>query len=428
MILKAEEFQNNLEYARFMDDIDSLFSIRHRFQIPEKDGKQIIYFCGNSLGLKPASTAYLMDKELKKWGDLAVDGHFAEEDPWFSYSEDNRASLARIVGAKMQEVIPMNSLTVNLHLLMISFYKPTKERYKIIMEGGAFPSDQYAMETQVRMHGLNPEEVIIELHPREGEYTLREEDIFNTIEEHGESLALVMMAGVHYYTGQYYPLREITEKAHKVGALCGFDLAHATGNLPLELHDWNVDFACWCSYKYLNSGPGAVGVAFVHEKWANDPDVFRLGGWWGNDPKTRFKMEKGFLPAKGAQSWQMSNAPVFNMIGLKASMDIFDTVAMADLRKKSIALTNYLYFLLNDLTKFGFKIITPENPNQRGAQLSLLFKDKGKELFDYLTENGVVMDWREPNVIRIAPVPLYNTFEEVYTFAKLVENYFNQEN
>lgn len=424
MLMKTEKFQNNLEYAHFLDDMDTLFAIRQRFQMPQENGEDVIYLCGNSLGLQPASAGYLFNKELKKWAELGVDGHFADENPWFSYAEDCRASIARLVGAKVHEVIAMNTLTVNLHLLMISFYKPTKERYKIIMESSAFPSDQYAMETQVKMHGLDPKEAIIELKPREGEHTLNEEDILATIEAHKDSLALVMMGGVHYYTGQLFPLEKIAKKAHEAGALCGFDLAHAAGNVVLELHDWGVDFACWCTYKYLNAGPGAVGAIFVHEKWANDPEVFRLGGWWGNDPDTRFKMEKGFVPSKGAQSWQMSNAPVFNMIGLRSSLDIFDVVAVAKLREKSVVLTSFLYFLLEPLTEYGFEIITPAEPEQRGAQLSLLFKEEGKELFDFLLSKGVVADWREPDVIRVAPVPLYNTFEEVYRFAELIKSYF----
>lgn len=426
MLMKTEKFQNNLEYAYFLDDMDTLFAIRQRFHIPQhEEGEDAIYLCGNSLGLQPASAGYLFNKELKKWAELGVDGHFAEEQPWYSYAEDCRASLARLVGAKVHEVIAMNTLTVNLHLLMISFYQPTDKKYKIIMEEGAFPSDQYAMETQVRMRGLDPKEVIIEIAPREGEYTLREEDILQTIEEHSDSLALVMMGGVHYYTGQLFPLEKIVAKAHEAGAICGFDLAHAAGNVVLSLHDWGVDFACWCSYKYLNAGPGGVGAVFIHEKWSNNPEVFRLGGWWGNEPDQRFKMEKGFVPAKGAQSWQMSNAPVFNMVGLKSSLDIFDVVAMAKLREKSIVLTSYLYFLLEPLQQYGFQIITPKSPEQRGAQLSLLFGKEGKQVFDFLLQNGVIADWREPNVIRVAPVPLYNTFEEVYRFAKLIERYFS---
>lgn len=425
MLMKTEKFQDNLEYAYFLDDMDTLFAIRQRFLIPShQDDEEVIYLCGNSLGLQPVSAGYLFNQELKKWAELGVDGHFAENQPWFSYAEDCRASLARLVGAKVHEVIAMNTLTVNLHLLMISFYKPTSDRYKIIMEAGAFPSDQYAMETQVRMHHLDPNEVIVELTPREGEYTLREEDILAAIEEHGNTLSLVMMGGVHYYTGQLFPLQKIANKAHEVGALCGFDLAHAAGNVVLELHDWEVDFACWCSYKYLNAGPGAVGAVFIHEKWSNNSEVFRLGGWWGNNPEDRFKMEKGFIPSNGAQSWQMSNAPIFNMVGLKSSLDIFDVVAMAKLREKSIVLTSYLYFLLEPLEQYGFKILTPESPEQRGAQLSLLFGAEGKKVFDYLSVQGVIADWREPNVIRVAPVPLYNTFEEVYRFAKLIEEYF----
>lgn len=308
----------------------------------------------------------------------------------------------------------MNTLTVNLHLLMISFYRPKGSRYKIIMEAGAFPSDQYAMETQVKMHGYDPEDAIIELSPREGDHCLHEEDILKAIETAGDSLACVMIGGVNYYTGQWYPMEAITAAAHKVGACCGFDLAHAVGNVPMQLHDWNVDFACWCSYKYLNSGPGGVGGIFVHERHGNDPNVFRLAGWWGNEESERFQMKKGFKPATGARSWQMSNAPVFNMVAHKASLDIFEKVTMAQLRAKSLKLTAYFEYLLKQIQHLDFNIITPAEPEKRGAQLSLLFSKDGRKVFDALSSNGVVADWREPNVIRFAPVPLYNSFEDVY--------------
>lgn len=409
-------FEPTLEYARSQDDIDILFAFRERFHFPKHEGKDAIYFCGNSLGLQPKSTRYLFEKELDDWAKWGVEGHFHAENPWFSYHRQFSAPLAKIVGAKPEEVVAMNTLTVNLHLLLLSFYRPKNGRYKIIMEAGAFPSDQYAIETQVRMHGHQPDDAIIELTPREGEYTLRDEDIQKAIADAGDSLACVMMGAVNYYTGQYYNLKEITEATHKAGAYAGFDLAHAMGNIPMQLHDWNVDFACWCSYKYLNSGPGGVGGIFVHEKHGNNPELFRLAGWWGNDEDTRFKMKKGFIPAKGAASWQMSNAPVFNMVAHKASLDIFDKVTMRGLRAKSLRLTAYLEYLLQQLDHLSFTIITPSEPERRGAQLSLLFDKDGRKVFDALTAAGVIADWREPDVIRIAPVPLYNSFEDVYRF------------
>ena len=315
----------------------------------------------------------------------------------------------------------MNTLTVNLHILMQSFYRPEGKRYKILMEAGAFPSDQYAMETQVRMHGFDPNDAIIEISPREGAYIIEEEDIIGAIRQAGDSLAVVMIGGVNYYTGQFFDLQRITDAAHEAGAYAGFALAHAVGNIPLHLHDWNVDFACWCSYKYLNSGPGGVGGIYVHEKYGNDPDFFRLAGWWGNDEKSRFKMQKGFVPQKGAASWQMSNAPVFNMVAHNASLDIFEKAGMKELKEKSVLLTGYLEFLLRLVNNLSFVIITPAEPQRRGCQLSLLFTERGREVFDQLTANGAIADWREPNVIRIAPVPLYNTFEDVYRLYEVLK-------
>jgi len=418
----VNNFEATLEYAQSQDDIDILYPFRERFLFPQHNGKDVVYFCGNSLGLQPKSAKYLFDKELNDWAKWGVEGHFNAEHPWFSYQRPFSASLAKIVGAQEAEVVAMNTLTVNLHLLLLSFYRPTKERYKIIMEAGAFPSDQYAIETQVRMHGFNPDDAIIELTPREGEHTLRDEDILKAISDAGDSLATVMIGAVNYYTGQYYNLKDITEAAHQVGALCGFDLAHAMGNVPMQLHDWDVDFACWCSYKYLNSGPGGVGGVFVHEKHGNNPDTFRLAGWWGNEESTRFKMKKGFIPSKGAASWQMSNAPVFNMVAHRASLDLFDKTSVQALRNKSLTLTAYLEFLLKQLGHLEFEIITPSEPHRRGAQLSLLFGKDGRKVFDALTNEGVIADWREPNVIRIAPVPMYNTFEDVFRFYEILKN------
>lgn len=413
-------YEATLQYAQGQDQTDTLFPFRERFYFPQHEGRDVYYFCGNSLGLQPKSVAYLIEKELKDWAKYGVEGHFRARNPWFSYHHLFSERLAKIVGAQKDEVVAMNSLTVNLHLLLMSFYRPADGRYKILMEAGAFPSDQYAIETQVRIHGYDPEDAIIEIAPREGAYTIDEADILKAITDAGQSLAVVMIGGVNYYTGQYFDLQKITEAAHKVGAYAGFDLAHAVGNIPLSLHDWSVDFACWCSYKYLNSGPGGVGGIFVHQHHGNNAKLPRLAGWWGNDEKTRFKMEKGFIPQKGAASWQMSNAPVFNMVAHDAALDLFEKAGMPALREKSEMLTGYMEFLLQQLTHLPFDIITPSDPTQRGCQLSLLFKERGKEVFEKLTENGVIADWREPNVIRIAPVPLYNTFEDCYRFYEIL--------
>jgi kynureninase len=413
-------FDATLEYAQSQDQLDVLHPFRERFLFPEHNGVPTVYFCGNSLGLQSSAVKYLMDVELADWAKYGVEGHFQAKSPWFSYHQQFSEPLAKIVGAQKEEVVAMNTLTVNLHLLLLSFYRPAKGRYKIIMEAGAFPSDQYAIETQVRMYGYDPNEAIIEISPRDGAHIIEEEDILAAIENAGDSLALVLFGGVNYYTGQLFDMKLITKAAHNVGAYCGFDLAHAVGNIPMQLHDWEVDFACWCSYKYLNSGPGAVGGAYVHEKHGNNPDTFRLAGWWGNEESNRFKMQKGFVPAKGAASWQMSNAPVFNMVAHRASLDLFEKASLPALREKSLRMTAYMEYLLLQLTHLSFTIITPKEPMRRGAQLSLLFAEKGREVFKALTDNGVIADWREPNVIRIAPVPMYNNFEDCYRFYEIL--------
>jgi len=419
--MNSTTFETSLEYAQSLDEVDILFPFRERFRFPQHNAKDVIYLCGNSLGLQPKSVEYLMQQELEDWAKYGVEGHFQARNPWFSYHKLFTERLCKIVGAHKEEVVAMNTLTVNLHLLMLSFYRPEGKRYKILMEAGAFPSDQYAMETQVRMYGYDPEDAIIEMKPKHGAHIIEEEDILAAINEAGDSLACVMIGGVNYYTGQFFDLKKITDAAHRVGAYAGYDLAHAVGNVLLQLHDWNVDFACWCSYKYLNSGPGAVGGIYVHEHHAKNPKVFRLAGWWGNDEKTRFKMEKGFIPAKSAESWQMSNAQVFNMVAHNASLDIYEKAGMKALRGKSELLTAYLEFLLNQVDNLPFMVITPSHPQRRGCQLSLLFKERGREVFDKLTQQGVVADWREPDVIRIAPVPLYNTFEDVYHFYEVLK-------
>ncbi len=415
------QYEATQAFARDLDQVDTLYHFRTRFNFPQHNGKDVVYMCGNSLGLQPRSVEYLMQQELKDWAKYGVEGHFQAANSWFSYHQIFSERLARVVGAKKDEVVATNTLTVNLHLLMISFYRPGGNRYKILMEAGAFPSDQYAVETQVRMHGYDPEDAIIEIAPKPGKHIIEEEDIIRAIEEAGDSLALVMLGGVNYYTGQYFDLKQITAAAHKAGAYAGYDLAHAAGNIPMQLHDWDVDFACWCSYKYLNSGPGGVGGLYVHEKHCGNPEIFRLGGWWGNDEKDRFKMRKGFIPQNNAGSWQMSNAPVFNMVAHNAALDIHDKAGMKALREKSEKLTGFAEFLLKQIKHLSFEIITPSDPTRRGCQLSLLFADNGREVFDALTKNGVIADWREPNVIRIAPVPLYNSFEDVYRFYEILQ-------
>lgn len=414
------------EFAQKADSSDPLKDLRNEFLFPQHEGKNCVYFTGNSLGLQPKAAKAALEQELNDWAKYGVEGHFEAKNPWFSYHELFTASLAKLVGAKETEVVCMNQLTTNLHLLMVSFYQPKGKRFKILCEGKAFPSDQYALESQVRFHGYSPSEAIIELHPRWGEHTLRTEDILQTIEQHSNEIALIMIGGVNYYTGQLLDMKSITEAGHKAGALVGWDLAHAAGNVPLELHNWNVDFAAWCSYKYLNSGPGGVSGVFIHEKHASNTDLIRFAGWWGHDKNVRFKMEKGFKAIPSAEGWQLSNAPVFQMAVHRASLDLFDKVGMQALREKSLNLTGYLEFIIQHIsqnnTNVNFEIITPKNTNERGAQLSILCHGQGKALFDKLTQNGVIADWREPNVIRIAPVPMYNNFEDVYRFGKILES------
>lgn len=427
------QFENTLDFARSMDQLDPLRPYRDQFYIPQHNGNDSIYFVGNSLGLQPKKTKKYLDEELEDWKNLGVEGHFDEraQRPWFHYHKFLKEGLANIVGAHPSEVVSMNSLTTNLHLMMVSFYRPSSKRYKIITEAGAFPSDQYALETQINFHANHGEEqlfdqekALIELSPRPGEDNLRTEDILSSINEHGSELALVMIAGVQYYTGQFFDLKTITNAAHKVGALAGFDLAHAVGNVPLNLHDDQVDFAVWCSYKYLNSGPGSVSGVFVHEKHGMNSDIPRFAGWWGHDESQRFLMKKGFVPMEGADGWQLSNVNVLSSAAHLASLSIFSEVGMESLRNKGLKLSSYLIYLLNELNADveRVKIITPMNPNERGCQVSLLITKGGKELFDALNKKGVIADWREPNVIRIAPVPLYNTFQDVFEFVTILRN------
>lgn len=415
-------YENTLAFAQHLDREDPLRSYRDQFLFPQHQGRPVLYFCGNSLGLQPKSVRTALLAELDQWETHGVEGHFRGEHPWMYYHKFLTSQTARLVGALPHEVVVMNTLTVNLHLMMVSFYRPTRERYKIVMEAGAFPSDQYAVESQVRWHGFDPEDAIVEISPREGEDTLHTSDIIDVIEREGDRVALVMFGGVNYYTGQFYDLAAIAAAAHRVGAYAGFDLAHTAGNLPLQLHDWDADFAVWCSYKYLNSGPGGPSGAFVHERHGNNPALPRFAGWWGHDEAERFKMRKGFKPMRGAEGWQLSNAQIFSFAAHKASLDIFDAAGMQALREKSLLLTGYLEFILEETSriKHQFRIITPRDPQARGCQLSALTGADGKALYDFLSENGVVADWREPNVIRFAPVPLYNTFEDVWRLGQLL--------
>ncbi|WP_443939178.1 kynureninase [Pedobacter sp. MW01-1-1] len=412
-------FENNLAFAQALDAKDSLREFRSQFLFPNHKGKYFIYLCGNSLGLQPKVSEQVMKVQLNNWANYAVEGWFDGNEPWMFYHKELKKLMAPIVGASATEVCPMNTLTVNLHLLMVSFYQPKGKRFKIIMEGGAFPSDQYAIESQVRFHGFDPKEAIIEVFPKEGSETLETADILAEINANRDEIALVLFGGINYYTGQWYNMEAITKAGHEIGALVGWDLAHAAGNVPLQLHDWGVDFACWCSYKYQNSGPGGISGVFVHEKHFTNTSLNRFAGWWGYQEETRFKMEKGFVPEMGADGWQVSCTQVMPMALYHASLQIFEKAGFIEpLRNKSISLTGYLYFIINEVNKeLGFeqyKIITPSDSKDRGAQLSIIALKNGKQVFDGLMANYVLGDWREPDVIRLSPIPLYNSFEDIY--------------
>lgn len=413
-------YENTLAFAQQTDAADPLNHFRQKFLIPQHHGRDTVYFTGNSLGLQPRTTRESIMQELDDWAKFGVEGHFEARNPWFSYHELLTENAAAVVGAKPIEVVVMNQLTSNLHFLMATFYRPRGLRYKILCEQKAFPSDQYALETQVKWHGYEPEDALIEVAPREGEHTIRTEDVLAAIEAAGESLALVMIGGVNYYSGQLFDMAAITAAAHRAGAYAGWDLAHAAGNVQLKLHEWNVDFAAWCSYKYLNSGPGSVAGAFVHERHAHS-NLPRLAGWWGHDKGVRFKMEKGFVPIPGAEGWQLSNAPVLSMAAHKAALEIFAEAGMPALCAKSEKLTGFLEFVIDTVSAAHgncLEIITPRDKAQRGCQLSIVAHGRGRKLFDALTAEGVIADWREPNVIRTAPVPLYNSFEDVWRFGE----------
>ena len=419
-------FKNTLEFAQKLDKEDPLNRFREKFYIPFMNGKESIYFTGNSLGLQPKTAQDYILRDLEDWANYGVEGHFHGRNPWIRYHEMFPAKLAPILGALEEEIVVMNQLTINLHLLLITFYRPTKERYKIICEAKAFPSDQYALQSQALIAGLDPDKTIIEVKPRDGEHVIRNEDIIATIKEHGNELAVVIIGGVNYYTGQAFDMEAITLAAHHAGAYCGFDLAHAVGNIELKLHDWNADFACWCSYKYLNSGPGSVAGAFIHQRHITDKSLIRLQGWCGTNKEKRFKMEKEFDPIPTAEGWQLSTSPLLNMSAHNASLDIFEEAGFKNILAKMKKLSAYLLFILDDINASSSKeiieIITPRNENEHGCQVSLLMLDKGKEIFESLKKNSVIIDWREPNVIRLAPVPLYNTFEDIYRFGEIIKN------
>ncbi len=417
-------FAADEHFALQRDAEDPLQKFRARFHLPPgPDGQPLIYFCGNSLGLMPKAARLMVEEELEEWANLAVDAHLGARTPWYTYHEILREPTARLVGAKSNEVVCMNSLTVNLHLMMATFYRPTQARFRILMEEPAFPSDTYAIKSQIIHHGFNPDNALVLARPRAGELTLRSEDIEALIEKDGAGIALVLFAGVNFFTGQLFDIEGITAVAQKQGCHVGIDLAHAAGNVPLALHDWNVDFAVWCSYKYLNAGPGAVAGAFVHERHATNRELPRLAGWWGNDPATRFRMQlkPDFVPVPSADSWQISNPPILSMAPLRASLALFDEAGGIDaLRAKSVQLTGYLQFLLDEAPSKLFTVITPRGTSERGCQLSILVRQHPRELFAKLEAAGVKCDFREPNVIRAAPTPLYNTFHEVWRFARIL--------
>ncbi|RRJ89459.1 kynureninase [Paenimyroides tangerinum] len=417
-------FENSREFAKQLDAQDALAKYRDEFNFPKVNGKKTIYFTGNSLGLQPKSAKTYIDEVMNDWAEMAVEGHFFADKPWWDYHERFSKPLSKVVGALPSEVTVMNTLTVNLHMMMVSFYQPTEKRYKIICEEKAFPSDQYMLQTQVKFHGLNPDDVIVEVKRREGEYNLRNEDIIAKINEVGDELALVLIGGINYYTGQVLDMKAITEAGHKVGAFVGWDLAHAAGNIKLELHDWNVDFAAWCSYKYMNAGPGSVSGIFVHEKHHSNKDLPRFGGWYGHNKERRFLMEPNYDPNPGALGWQSSCTGVLAMAPYLASVEMFEEIGMEALFEKRDKITAYLEFIIEEIAKEvngNFELITPKNLNERGSQLSVLLHGEGKSLFHYLMKEGVIVDWREPAVIRLAPVPLYSTYEEMYEFGQILK-------
>lgn len=417
--MQTTQHKNTLEFAKEQDQNDPLRHFRSQFHIPkDKNGEEQVYLCGNSLGLQPKLTQEYIQQELEDWSNLGVEGHTEAKNPWMPYHEFLTEKMAKIVGAKPSEVVMMNTLSVNLHLMMVSFYQPTSERFKIIIESDAFPSDKYAVESQLKFHGHDPKDSLILWEPREGEELCHFEDLEKIMETEGDQVALLLIGSTNYYTGQSFPLKKITELGHRHGAKVGFDLAHGAGNIQPNLHETGPDFAVWCSYKYLNSGPGSVGGCFVHERHANNKELKRFTGWWGHNKQTRFNMRHEFDPIPGAEGWQLSNPPILSLAAIRASLAIFDEAGFENIRAKSVKITNYLEYLLKEIEGDQIEIITPQNPEERGCQLSIKVKNANKILFDKLMAAGVISDWREPNVIRVAPAPLYNSFEDVY---KMVE-------
>jgi len=437
VLTSAVKFENSEAFARELDSQDELSVYRNEFFIPTREsldgkapravqqpeGEKCIYLAGNSLGLQPKNVHKYISEELEDWASFGVEGHWNSRHPWLPYHEFLTEMSARVVGAKPIEVVVMNTLTGNLHLMMVSFYRPEKTRYKILVEAGAFPSDQYAVASQAKFHGHDPKDAIVELKPRQGEDTLRTEDILDVLDKQGETIALVLLGNVNYLTGQAFQVAPIAAKAHEKGCNIGLNLAHGAGNLHLQLHDWDVDFAVWCSYKYLNSGPGSLAGCFVHERHQNNFDLPRFAGWWGHNKETRFKMGPEFEPLPGAEGWQLSNPPIFQLAALRASLELFDKAGMKNLRAKGDLLTGYLEFLLSDISKTYLSIITPSDPSQRGSQLSIRFVANPKEMLGAFKEEGVICDFREPDIIRATPVPLYNTFVDVYKFAQIIRRF-----
>ncbi len=419
-------YESSLEFARAQDAADPLRSYRDQFLFPSQGTNEVVYFAGHSLGLQPKTVRAAVGLELDEWAKYGVEKHFHSTNPWYSYHELLTPPMAEIVGAKESEVVCMNSLTTNIHLLFVSFYRPTKTRYKIISEAKMFPSDRYVLETQAQFHGFDPDDAIIEVAPRDGENSIREEDILAVIEANADEAALVFFGGANYFTGQLFNILRLTEAAHAVGAIAGFDLAHAAGNVPLSLHEWGVDFAAWCSYKYLNSSPGNIGAIFVHERHGRNFELPRLGGWWGHNKSTRFQMKNGFQPMEGAEGWQVSCVPILGMAAMKASLDVFAEAGMSALREKSEKLTGYLEYtvdrLVNEFPDAEISVITPRDPDQRGCQISIVIAGRERKLFDDMVSAGVIADFREPCVIRMAPVPLYNSFEDVFTFGAVMRD------
>lgn len=424
------EFNNSLPFAKELDSKDQLSPFRKKFIIPTHEGKELIYFLGNSLGLQPKQTQEQIQQVLAAWGQYGVEGFFMGHQPWLHYHDQLTKPLSTITGALPHELVVMNQLTVNLHLLLVSFYRPQGNRNIILCEAKAFPSDQYMLETQVKFHGLDPANVIKEVCPREGEHNISKEDILKAIGECGDRLALVLWGGVNYYSGQLFDMESITTAAHDVGAIVGLDLAHAVGNVPLELHNWDVDFACWCSYKYLNSGPGGIGGAYIHERYHKNSSIPRFGGWWGSDKTTRFLMQKGFDPFPSAEGWQLSTPSPVLYACHKTALEIFEEAGWQKLQVKARLMNNYLWFLLQELNSVTaqkiIEFITPVNESEKGCQVSMLMLHHGRRIFDELTKAGVIIDWREPNVIRLAPVPLYNSFEEIWQFTNILRTILQQ--